>query len=151
MLNKFITAIFLFLIFTQVNAQETKSNNQTQNGTTLTTEISFDYDSLVPTKLSFEIKSARKKVWLGVSLYPKTVTDALKDGEHQQIELTGETPNRVVKVGKKFVGGSFEAALYGKKVLRTECTIEDCYWCAKNGFHLDELLVYKAGSFVYSH
>ncbi|MBI3194760.1 MAG: hypothetical protein HYZ34_09900, partial [Ignavibacteriae bacterium] len=128
-----------------------KSSNQTQNGTTLSTEVSFDYDSAIPTKLTFDVKSSKKKVWLGVSLYPATVKEALKDGDHQQLELNGETSDKVIKVGKKYSGGSFEAALWGKKVYKNECTIEDCYWCTKNGFHLDELLLYKSGTFVYSH
>lgn len=144
-------ALCLIIVVGQLQTQESKSNNQTQNGTTLSVEISFDYESTTPTKLSFDVKSSKKKVWLGISLYPAVVKDALKDGEHQQVELNGETANKVVKVGKKYSGGSFEAAVWGKKVMQNECTIEDCYWCANKGFHLDELLVYKSGTFVYSH
>ncbi len=144
-------ALCLLLVVGQLQTQESKSTNQTQNGTTLSTEISFDYDSTIPTKLSFDIKSTKKKVWLGVSLYPSTVKDALREGEHQQLELNGETSDKVVKVGKKYSGGSFEAALWGRKVMQNECTIEDCYWCGKSGFHLDGLLAYKAGAFVCSH
>ncbi len=141
---------FLFLVG-WTGKQESKTSNQTQNGTTMTTEISFDYDSNVPTKLSFDVKSSKKKVWLGVSLYPASVKDYMKEGEHQQLELNGDASDKVVKAGKKFAGGTFEAALWGKKVYKNECTIEDCYWCGKNGFHLDELLVYKSGTLVYSH
>jgi hypothetical protein len=147
---KFVLLVLGLLIFVgSVYLQESKTSNQ--NGTTLSTEVSFDYDSAVPTKLTFDVKSSKKKVYLGVSLYPATVKDALKDGEHQQLELNGETSDKVIKVGKKFVGGSFEAAVWGKKVYKNECTIEDCYWCGKNGFHLDELLVYKSGTFSYTH
>ncbi|TAK67643.1 MAG: hypothetical protein EPO24_00275 [Bacteroidetes bacterium] len=146
------TIVVFFLVFTikTVYAQESSSTTQSKDIATFAIEISFDYDSGIPAKLSFDVKSSRKKVWLGVSLYPKTTNDYLREGEHQQIELNGETMDKVVKAGKKFAGGTFEAALWGKKVPSSECTIEDCYWCSKNGFHLDELLAYKAGTFVYT-
>lgn len=111
----------------------------------LTTEIAFDYDTGIPTKLTFDVKSDRKKIWLGISLYPKEYADPFKEGEHFQVELNSDRSGRTVKLGKKYFGGYFEAAIWGKKVMRGDCTIPDCYWCAKNGFHLDELLFYKTG------
>lgn len=127
--------------------EEKPTKIQSQNNSTLTIEISYDYDSGVPTKLTFDAKSDRKKLWLGVSLYPKTFNDPLKEGEHFQIELNSDRTGKTVRVGPKFVGGSFEAALWGKKVPRADCSIPQCYWCAKNGFHLDDLLYYTSGIF----
>jgi hypothetical protein len=131
-----------------MSAQQAKQANQTaktNDSTVLSTEISFDYDSGVPTKLTFDVKSGTKKLWLGVSLYPRTFADPLKEGEHIQIELNGERANKTVKVGPKFSGGSFEAAIWGKKILKADCAIPECYWCSKNGFHLDDMLLYKSG------
>ncbi len=151
---KYITTLLItvsvFFLLTFVIAQE-KSGSSAQTEATLNTEISFDYDSGIPTKLSFDVRTARKKVWLGVSYYPASFKDALREGEHQQIELNGETWGKVVKIGKKFSGGTFEAAIWGKKVMKSDCTIEDCYWCSKNGFHLDELLAYKSGALSLTH
>jgi hypothetical protein len=118
-----------------------------QNNTTLIVKVCYDYDSGIPAKLSFDAKSDRKKLWLGVSLYTKGFSDPLKEGEHFQIELNSDRNDKSVNVGQKFLGGSFEAALWGKKVPRADCTIPNCYWCARNGFHLDEMLLYKSGVF----
>ncbi len=151
---KYINTLCIVLLFisamTYATAQDKSASTQSQEAS-FNTEISFDYDSGVPTKLTFDVKTARKKVWLGVSLYPASFKDALREGDHQQIELNGETLGKMVKVGKKFSGGTFEAAVWGKKVMKSECKIEDCYWCAKNGFHLDELLAYKSGVLSLTH
>ena len=71
----------------------------------------------------------------------------LVEGTHKQIETTGKQFSQTIEVGKNFYKGSFEVALWGKKVDKKDCTIENCYWCKKNGFHLDELLDYKTGYF----
>ncbi len=145
----FFSLLTLCLFVSPAWGQHTSA--KPQNGSSISTEISFDYDTAVPKQLSFNVQSDRKKYWLGVSLYPAKFTDALKEGEHFQIEINEQRTSRAVKVGPRFRGGSFEAALWGKKVMKADCTIPSCYWCAKNGFHLDEMLFYKSGSLVYTH
>lgn len=111
--------------------------------------ITFQYDDNIINKIIVS-GAVNKTQWLGVSLYPKEYKDAIKNGYHQTRDIAPDSFYNEftldTKEAKKF-NASYEIALWGKKVLQKDCLIPDCYWCGKNGFHLDELLFYQTGYF----
>lgn len=135
-LKKIYFPIF-FVLFAFCNSfsQEQKQFN---------VNVTYDFDSGVPVSLTVHGKSETKG-YLGISIYPAVVTDLLTEGKHFQIELKDKKFSEEIKLGEYFYNGSFEIAIWGKKVLKSECQLQDCYWCKTNGFHLDELLGYSSG------
>ncbi len=108
-------------------------------------DIVVDADHGWPTKLVVSGNVPQSKAWLGISLYPYAVIDPINDGDHTIIELPKGEFKREIPVPSGFLGGSFEFGLWGKRVDKIDCTIDNCYWCKKNGFHLDSSLAYKSG------
>lgn len=116
-----------------------------QEEATLHVDIVVNAEHGWPTKLVVSGTVPQTKAWLGVSLYPYAVIDPLEDGDHTILELPKGDFKREIKVASKFLGGSFEFGLWGKRVDKVDCTIDDCYWCRTNGFHLENSLAYKSG------
>ncbi|MFA5032693.1 MAG: hypothetical protein WC614_06720 [bacterium] len=91
-----------------------------------------------------------KNEWLGVSLYPATVTDATKEGHHITREIKKGNFIEAFAIDNKLAsqyGSSYEIALWGKKVEKKDCTIQDCYWCQQRGYHLEDATFYQTGYF----
>jgi len=118
---------------------------QQGTSTKFSLDVTYDFDTGIPKTITVSGKTDKDKIWLGVSLYPNGATDLMKQGTHKQIELSTDKFSHFIDIGKTFYNGSFEIALWGTKVEQKDCTIENCFWCNKNGFHLDELLDYKTG------
>lgn len=131
----FIVLVFMLVLSLPVLAQEAR----------LHVDIVVDADHGWPTKLVVSGNVPQNKAWLGISLYPYAVIDPLKDGDHTIIELPKGEFSKEIKVPRAFLGGSFEFGLWGKKVDKVDCTIDNCFWCKKNGFHLENSLAYKSG------
>lgn len=149
MITHFIFLVSFLLLGTGVTLAQEKNSTighaGSKDGTSVTTEVTYDYDSGTPTRLTFNVISQRKQIWLGVSAYAMKFTDPIAEGLHQQMELNGDRNGKTVTLGERFRSGSFEVAVWGKKVPKSECKIPDCKWCARKGFHLDDLLLYKSG------
>ena len=102
-------------------------------------------DNGIPIELQIS-GATEDDVFLGVSMYPYGVVDLLAEGAHLMNSIGSGDFFEAVKIeDSNLIGGSFEVALWGKKVPKIDCTIDDCYWCDKNGFHVEELLSYKTG------
>jgi hypothetical protein len=86
-----------------------------------------------------------QKAWLGYSFYRYNVSDPVAQGDHHHQELPKGAFSLEFPIDNKFLDGSFEFAIWGKKVPKSECTLDYCTWCKKNGFHLDDMKVYKSG------
>ncbi|MBM4167033.1 MAG: hypothetical protein FJ218_08990 [Ignavibacteria bacterium] len=132
--------IFFLLIFfgTVVFSQSSK--------TLLSLDITYEYDTGIPKTLTISGNPEQTPLWLGTSLYPYGVVDVLGQGIHKQIEIKKTPFKETIELGKNVYSGSFEIALYRKKIEREDCAEDSgCYWCKRNGFHLEELLEYKNG------
>jgi hypothetical protein len=114
--------------------------------------ITFSYEDNIPAKIILD-GVYDKNFYFGLSLYPQTVKDAIKDGSHMVIEVRKNKNDSfsvtvpidsLIRLG---YNSSYELAFWGKKILAKNCTIKDCYWCNTRGYHLEELLFYQTGYF----
>jgi len=90
-----------------------------------------------------------KPAWLGVSFYPYGTQNVLQDGTHQVLQVPVGRFEHSFQVADRFVGGGVEAALWEKKVPAAQCT-GPCEWCKKNGYHLENQILYTYGSLARS-
>jgi len=111
----------------------------------LKAEIAVSADTGLPTRIIITGYNPRATIWLGMSLYPYLVKDPITGGHHSFKELPHGEFHNEIPIDSTFWGGSFELGLWGKKVPKVDCTIDQCYWCKKFGFHVDESLAYKSG------
>ncbi|MBI3270022.1 MAG: hypothetical protein HYZ53_13430 [Planctomycetes bacterium] len=88
------------------------------------------------------------EVWVGRSFYPKGVTDAVNGGDHLGILVKNQPISLSWTIDAKFAGGTYEVALWQRKVEAAECKITGCKWCAKLGYHFEGQLGYKSGALV---
>jgi hypothetical protein len=116
-----------------------------QQKSELKVEVVVSADSGWPTKIVVTGNCALDKAWLGMSLYSYGVKDPITGGRHSFMDLKKGAFRHEIQVDADLLGGSFEFAIWGKKVDKVDCTIENCYWCKMYGFHLDDLQVYKSG------
>ena len=113
------------------------------------TKVTIEYKESVPVSILVE-GTADKDIWLGVSLYPATFKDAIKEGHHITKEIKKGNFIEAFAIDNKLAtqyGTSYEIALWGKKVDKKDCTIKDCYWCATRGYHLEDAMFYQTGYF----
>ncbi len=120
-----------------VSAQEKKAE--------MKVEIVVNADTGWPEKINITGQVFVSNAWLGISLYPYGVVDPITGGRHSYVTLTKGRFSQEITVDNSLLGGSFEVAVWGKKVDKVDCTRDYDYWCKKFGFHLEELLVYKSG------
>ena len=111
----------------------------------LKVDIIVNADNGWPTRIIVSGTNPQDKAWLGMSLYPYGVVDPVTGGRHSFLELKKGDFRHEIQVDMDLLGGSFEFAIWSKRVEKINCTLDHCYWCKKYGFHLDSLLVYKSG------
>ena len=88
--------------------------------------------------------TANGPAYLGFSAYP-----AGKNGKayHQVRYLSAGTFQQTFTMSSSYKGGTYEVALWNKKVDRNSCsTSGGCSWCKLNGFHMDGMRKYSSGS-----
>ena len=112
---------------------------------TLKAEIIVNADNGWPKKLVISGYNPNKEAWLGVSLYPYGTSDYTTGGRHSFIDLKKGDFKHEIKMDTELLGGSFEVGVWGTKVDKVDCTIDNCYWCKKNGFHHEDSKAYKSG------
>ncbi len=117
----------------------------TQDSSTMSAEIIINADHGWPTRISIFGECNNKVAWLGISLYPFNTVDATTGGRHSNSEIGNGHFSQEIQIDKDLLGGSFEVALWKTKVDKIDCTLEYCHWCKMNGYHFDDLLVYKSG------
>lgn len=88
--------------------------------------------------------ASTKSIWLGCSMYPRGVRNAVIQGNHNGVLVSsGFSHSWVVPAG--FEGGTYEVALWADRVLRKDCKLRFDPWCARNGYHMTGLLQYRGG------
>ncbi len=116
-----------------------------QSTSEMTVEVVINADHGWPTRILVSGKSHLPEAWLGISLYPYGVLDPLTGGRHSHITLQKGEFSQEITVDQPLLGGSFEFAIWGKKVDKVDCTLDYCYWCKTYGYHFEDLIVYKSG------
>lgn len=135
-MKKLLISITLLILINPLSAQ---------NKSTMTVDIVVNADYGWPTKIIIYGTAEDDDLYLGMSLYPYNITDALTGGRHSHRELNKGPFYHEIDVDQPLLGGSFEFAIWGKKVDKVDCTLDYCYWCKSKGFHFDDLRVYKSG------
>jgi hypothetical protein len=110
----------------------------------LALEIEIDPASGTPSQVTVRGR-VQQACWLGISFYPYGTENALRDGEHQLLELVPGRFEHTFKVPERHVGGSVECAIWNTRVLREDCS-GPCEWCLGNGYHVEDRRVYLYGS-----
>ena len=88
--------------------------------------------------------ASTKSIWLGCSMYPRGVRNAVTQGSHNGVLVSSRfTHSWVVPAG--FEGGTYEIALWADRVLRKDCRLASDPWCGRNGYHMTGLLQYRGG------
>jgi hypothetical protein len=90
---------------------------------------------------------AAARQYLGFSLYT-TKARSLIDGKDVTLELTPGAFRRTFPIKRDYVGGTWAAALWQRKVMAEQCPIKNDPWCKKNGFHMDGMVAgsYRGGN-----
>jgi len=88
-------------------------------------------------KLTITTSALVSGLWLGITFYTPTVAET--DSQVYPIKLgKGITE---VEINPKFVNGTFEAAVWTKKLSKSECLKTDGF-CQKNGYSLIGMTAY---------
>ena len=116
-----------------------------QSQSTMKADIIINADHGWPTKILLNGNSDLDEAWLGISLYPYGTLDVNTGGRHSNMVLQKGQFSQEINVDKPLLGGSFEFAIWSKKVDKVDCTLDYCYWCKAIGFHFEDIVLYKSG------
>lgn len=137
--------ILILLILVTLSGLAIAQTGQDKTKHEVKAEVVINCDTGYPTRLVISGYIDRKVGWLGISLYPYNISDYITGGTHSFLEVKQGHFQHEILLDNKYLGGSFEVGLWGKKVHKVDCEIENCYWCKIYGFHVDESLGYKSG------
>ncbi|MFQ5583719.1 MAG: hypothetical protein ACE5GL_04725 [Calditrichia bacterium] len=98
-------------------------------------------------KLKITSTVSGKDLWLGISLYPPNVQNTLEEGKHLIFPVKQGDSVREIQVEPEFLNGTFEAAIWLKKLTGDDCPKEDPV-CKKFGYKLDGMTAYIWGYLV---
>jgi len=87
---------------------------------------------------------ATEGMWLGVTLYPPKQKDAVKEGVSQVVPLKKGYNNTEIAIPAHFRNGTFEAAVWGKKLSNREIAPSDVV-SQKIGYKLIGMVSYLWG------
>lgn len=110
--------------------------------------LKLDAKGKRPAKLVVDGQVA-KAAWLGVSFYPYGTQNVLQDGKHEVLQIPVGRFEHVFTIADRLLGGGVEAALWERKVMSANCS-GPCEWCKKNGYHLENQILYVYGSLAQS-
>ena len=116
-----------------------------QSDPQLSSQIVIDGATGWPIKIVITGVVPEGGAWLGISLYPVNTENAETDGTHKVIRLEQGSFHQEFNISGDFMNGSYEAAIWKKQVDKVDCTLDYCYWCKKNGSHLEDLHAYSSG------
>jgi len=131
-----IKSIIISIIFSALFGQDVSTMN---------VDVVLNADHGWPTKIVLNGQSHLKEAWLGISLYPYGTLDVNTGGRHSNVTLNKGSFSQEINVDQPLLGGSFEFAIWSKKVDKVDCTLDYCYWCKANGFHFEDIVLYKSG------
>lgn len=81
--------------------------------------------------------------WLGITITP--TNDRISPRSQVTFVRQGNW-SQAFPLGASYSGAKYEVALWESKISRSQCTIKDCKWCKANGYHMDGLRSYAAGT-----
>lgn len=110
--------------------------------------VKLDAKGKAPEKVAVQGR-VEKSAWLGVSFYPYGTQNVLQEGLHQVMQVPAGRFEHGFQVADRMRGGSVEVALWEKKVPAAQCS-GPCEWCQKNGYHLENQILYVYGSLAQS-
>jgi hypothetical protein len=110
--------------------------------------VKLDAKGKAPEKVVVQGR-VEKSAWLGVSFYPYGTQNVLLEGLHQVLQVPAGRFEHGFQVADRMRGGSVEVALWEKKVPAAQCP-GPCEWCQKNGYHLENQILYVYGSLAQS-
>lgn len=82
-----------------------------------------------------------ENMWMGLSLYPANVKNTLEEGQHFAFPLKKGLYVREIHVEPELVNGTFEAALWTRRISKEDCPREDVA-CQKLGYKLEGMTAY---------
>ena len=85
--------------------------------------------------------STERPGWLGLTAYPAGSGKAYSTVVYVR---QGQLMERLALAGS-FRGGTYEVALWDRKVPKSSCHTKGCKWCPINGYHMDGLRAYSSG------
>ncbi len=130
MTRKIVTGVLFFglLMVSMAQAEEFGYEN-TRNGSG-------------PARLKITTNMPTDGLWLGVTLYAPAGKPDMPSNKTIPLGPGGKVVE--VVVDPPFVNGTFEAAIWGKKLSKNECLATD-EMCKKNGFRLTNMVSYIWG------
>ncbi len=90
---------------------------------------------------------ASNGMWLGVTLYPPGVKDTAKEANNRLHPIKQGRGITEVVIGPNFRNGTFEAAVWTKKLEKSSCLPTDEI-CRKNGYRMTGMTSYLWGYLV---
>ncbi len=104
-----------------------------------------------PTHLVVTVKNNETtEIYIGASIYKKGITDPLVQGVHSYATVgPGESVTKKYTLkdanGDAILAGTYEVALWGKKIPKEQAADPNYYFCKKWGFVFDQEKAYTSG------
>jgi hypothetical protein len=111
-------------------------------GNALGYQVSADSSGHMTLKIT--VDAPAPGMWLGVTFYPPNVQNPAKDGVNRLFALKNGRGIFDVPVEPRFKNGSFEAAVWSRKLTGAECPDSDAV-CRTAGYKLTGMRAYAWG------
>lgn len=112
---------------------------------------SFGYelvkDSSGDVKVKITSFTPGKGMWLGVTVYPPNVKNVAKEAKTYVFPLKKGNGIQEITLDPAFLNGTFEAAIWNKKLSKSECPAGD-FACQQTGYRLLGMKTYVWGYLV---
>jgi hypothetical protein len=108
------------------------------NGYSFSYEISKGAGGSLKLKITSTSPAAWPGLWMGVTLYTANPKD-MPLNDAYQIKSGASTTE--IDIDPKYINGTFEAAVYTKKINKSECDAKDEF-CQKVGYRLSNRVAY---------
>ncbi len=138
MSQKAIALWILILIVALAGAVMAKANSNSAFGY----EVLPDGAGALRLKITSE--AATGDMWLGITFYPPKVKNPAVENVNMVVPVEQGRATTEIPVEARFKNGTFEAAVWGRKLSQKECAADDAA-CRRNGYKLAEMQAYVWG------